>query len=92
MDQLNSNGSMNSCSDKNEHKANSSVHLNVGVVVQDRIPAEEIKLIRVPLKKSHTAFNLSDEAYESMGDTIEDVLDTSHAEILTGKVARFRFP
>lgn len=65
-------------------KTNSSALPNVGVIVQDRIPPEEITIIKVPLKKINTASNLSDEAFESMGDTVEDVLDTSHAEILTG--------
>lgn len=87
MARLNSNDSVPGLTLPNKQqtkKSNTSVHLNVGVIVQDRVPPEEIKIIRVPLRKSNAAMNLSDEAFESMGDTVEDVLDTSHAEILTG--------
>lgn len=58
---------------------------NVGKVIKDRIPKEEIKVIRFPLKQSHMSLNLSDQAFEEVGDMVADNIDTGHAEISTGK-------
>lgn len=62
-----------------------NVSLEVGKVIKDKVPKEEIKLIRFPLKQSHLSLNLSDEAFQKMGDTVADNIDTGHAEISTGK-------
>ena len=72
------------CDEENEKKA---VHLNVGQIVKDRIPPEEIKVIEVPLKQSHLSLNLSDTAFETMGDQAGDSIDTSAAKIATGESA-----
>ncbi|XP_068910126.1 A disintegrin and metalloproteinase with thrombospondin motifs 7-like isoform X3 [Tenebrio molitor] len=61
--------------------------LNVGQIVKDVIPPEEIKVIEVPLKQSHLSLNLSDTAFETMGDSAGDRLDTSCAKIATGEAA-----
>lgn len=58
---------------------------NVGNVIKDRVPKEEIKLIKFPLKQSHMSVNLSDRAFEEVGDMIADNIDTGHAEISTGE-------
>ncbi|CAH1118875.1 unnamed protein product [Phaedon cochleariae] len=80
----NNNGSKDAC----HAKSNSSkIKFNVGEIIKDRVPQEEIKLIKVPFKQSHEALNLSDNAFETMGDSVGDNLDTGHAEISTGEAA-----
>lgn len=66
-------------------KNKTNVTLDVGKVIKDRIPADEIKLIRFPLKQSHLSLNISDEAFEKMGDSLADNIDTANAEISTGE-------
>lgn len=63
------------------------VKLKTGTFVQDKYPNEEIKLIEIPLKKSHLSLNISDESYESMGDIVGDTLDEKHEKVLEGKEA-----
>lgn len=70
-------------------KNRTNVTLDVGKVIKDRIPKEEIKVIRFPLRQSHLSLNLSDEAFEKMGDSIADNIDTGHAEISTGNKKSF---
>lgn len=59
----------------------------MGQIVKDRIPPTEIKVIEVPLKQSHLSLNLSDTAFETMGDQVGDSIDISKAKIATGKDA-----
>ncbi|KAJ8921346.1 hypothetical protein NQ315_002961 [Exocentrus adspersus] len=88
VDQINTNGKISTGNCTEKPKSNASEHLqNIGLIVKDKVPPEEIKVIQVPLRKSHTSFNLTDEAFESMGDTVEDSLDTSHSKIITGAKA-----
>ncbi|XP_074033446.1 A disintegrin and metalloproteinase with thrombospondin motifs 12 [Leptinotarsa decemlineata] len=61
--------------------------LQVGSIVKDVVPAQEIKVIKVPLKQSHTSVKLSDNAFETMGDSVADKIDTGHAVIAVGKDA-----
>lgn len=63
------------------------VNLKTGTVVEDKYPPEEIKLIEIPLKKSHLSLNLSDESFESMADKVGDTFDVKHERVLTGKEA-----
>lgn len=67
-------------------KNKTNITLKVGTSIVDIIPAEEIKLIRFPLKQSLLSQNLSDEAFKEMGDAVADNIDTAHGEILTGNV------
>lgn len=66
---------------------NSKTTLNVGTVVEDKIPPEEIKLIAVPLKQSHLCLNISDNSFETMGDLTADTLDEAHKKEYTGNEA-----
>lgn len=86
VDQLTSGDTCNATNKKEHSKEEKNVTeiKNVGSIVKDKVPKEEIKLVYVPLLKSHNSFNLSDQAFETMGDMVEDSLDTSHAKILTG--------
>lgn len=70
-----------------EGKGNANATLKVGTIVQDKIPTEEIKLIEVPLKQSHLSLNLTDAAFETMGDKIADTLDICKKKVVTGKQA-----
>lgn len=63
------------------------VHLDVGKIVADRIPSEEIKLIKVALKPSHLSNNLSDSVFETMGDSVGDSIDTGKAVESKGEKA-----
>lgn len=65
-------------------KNKSNITFDVGKVIKDRVPKEEIKVLRFPLKQSHLSLNLSDQAYEEVGDSLADNIDTGHAEISTG--------
>ncbi|XP_008201012.2 A disintegrin and metalloproteinase with thrombospondin motifs 7 isoform X1 [Tribolium castaneum] len=78
-------GEKNTCGESG--KTSKPVKLNVGQIVKDRIPPTEIKVIEVPLKQSHLSLNLSDTAFETMGDQVGDSIDTSKARIATGKDA-----
>lgn len=55
-----------------------------GGLIKDRIPQSEINVVKIPFKQSHSALNLSDNAFETMGDTVGDKLDTGEAVIATG--------
>lgn len=70
-----------------EAETKGGIKLQVGKIVHDRIPPEEIKVIEVPLKQSHLSLNLSDSVFETMGDQIGDSLDISKAKITTGEAA-----
>lgn len=63
------------------------VTLKTGMMVQDKYPSEEIKLIEIPLKKSHLSLNISDEAFETMADKVGDSFDVKHEKVMTGKEA-----
>lgn len=74
------------CKDgKSAHKK-----LETGTFIQDKYPPEEIKLIQIPLKKSHLSLNISDEAYESMGDKIGDEFDVKDEKVMSGKEAEIK--
>lgn len=82
-------GTLISVMDKNPSldkcmKPKSNITFNVGKVIRDRVSKEEIKLLKFPLKQSHLSLNLSDEAFEKMGDSLSDNIDTGHAQISTG--------
>lgn len=64
--------------------------IKTGTFIQDKYPPEEIKLIEIPLKKSHLSLNISDEAYESMADKIGDEFDIKNEKVMTGKEAEIR--
>lgn len=66
-----------------------NITLDVGKVIKDRVPKDEIKLIQFPLKQSHLSLNLSDEAFEKMGDSVADTIDTGNAEMSVGKLTLF---
>ncbi|CAH0553697.1 unnamed protein product [Brassicogethes aeneus] len=63
------------------------ISLKVGEIVKDRIPPDEIKLVKIPFRQSHLSFNMSDNAFESMGDEVADTLDLNNAKIVTGAPA-----
>ncbi|KAG5879484.1 hypothetical protein JTB14_013989 [Gonioctena quinquepunctata] len=69
------------------NKSNKTIKLNVGFKVKDVVPPQEIKVIKVPFKQSHSSVNLSDNAFETMGDSVGDKVDMEHAEIVVGKDA-----
>lgn len=71
--------------EKQNQKQN--ITLKVHTTVKDKQPAEQIKLIVVPLKQSHLSINLSDSAFETMGSDVGDTLDTEHQKAYTGKAA-----
>lgn len=66
----------------------SNVPLKTGTIVEDTYPLEEIKLIEIPLKKSHLSLNVSDESFESMADKAGDTLDIKHEKVISGKEAK----
>lgn len=53
----------------------------------DKDPAEEVKLIVVPLKQSHLSLNISDNAFETVGDKVGDTVDTKSEKVFKGKEA-----
>lgn len=56
-------------------------------MVKDRVTPEDVKLIEIPLKSSHLTVNLSDTSFETMGDTVADVIDEAHEKVHSGKEA-----
>lgn len=60
---------------------------NVGTIVVDKEPPDEIKLIVVPLKPSHLSLNLSDSEFETVGDKVGDSLDFSKEKTYKGDQA-----
>lgn len=60
---------------------------NESKIVRDNVPAQQFKLIEVPLKESHHDVKLTDSAYEAEGDKVVDTLDFCHTHIYTGKQA-----
>lgn len=62
-------------------------NLKVGTIVEDRVCPEEVKVIEVPIKQSHSSLNLTDAAFESMGDKVVDSLDTCNEKVITGTEA-----
>ncbi|CAG9838538.1 unnamed protein product [Diabrotica balteata] len=75
------------CENTNETTKGPKITFSVGEIIKDRIPQTEIKLLKVPLKHSHDTLNISDSAFESMGDTVGDQLDTGHVVVVTGQEA-----
>nr|CAH7718635.1 unnamed protein product [Callosobruchus chinensis] len=67
------------------HKANVTLQ-HVGEIVVDKMPDDEVKLIKFPMKQIR--LNLSDNIFESIGDELSDNLDTANASIVTGDEAR----
>lgn len=58
--------------------------LNVGKIVLDKEPPEEIKLIVVPMKPSHLSLNLTDSEFETVGDTVGDSIDSAKKKVYSG--------
>lgn len=56
-------------------------------IIKDRVPNEELKLIKIPFRQSRLSLNLTDNAFEKMGDDIADTMDMSNAKIITGDKA-----
>lgn len=67
----------------NENKKQ-NVSLNVGTIVVDKEPPDEINLIVVPLKQSHLSINLSDSEFETVGDKVGDSVDSSKEKVYKG--------
>ncbi|XP_065156708.1 A disintegrin and metalloproteinase with thrombospondin motifs 12-like isoform X2 [Atheta coriaria] len=61
--------------------------LKVGTIAKDPRDPEQANLIQIPLRQSHNDINLTDEAFEEMGDKLPDTLDEQHAKILKGEEA-----
>ncbi|KAF5307128.1 hypothetical protein FQR65_LT07112 [Abscondita terminalis] len=66
---------------------NANSTLKVGTVVGDRLRPEDIELIEIPIKQSHMSINLTDEAFEHVGDQMADTLDIDQETIYLGQEA-----
>lgn len=60
------------------------IKIKPGTIIEDQIPSETLKLVVVPIKKIAPSNNISDEAFESMGDQMPDTLDFEHEQNYTG--------
>ncbi|XP_060526930.1 A disintegrin and metalloproteinase with thrombospondin motifs 12-like [Cylas formicarius] len=60
---------------------------SIGKLVIDEIPLDRMQLIEYPLVDSQDSANLSDAAFESMGDTVGQVVDTANKKVIKGSDA-----
>ncbi|XP_044750443.1 A disintegrin and metalloproteinase with thrombospondin motifs 12-like [Coccinella septempunctata] len=63
------------------------VKIKVGSIVQDHVNPDDIKVDVIPLKSTSMTINLTDSAFESMGDVIGDTKDEKKIKHLQGKAA-----
>lgn len=61
--------------------------IKIGEVVEDKVQPEAMRLMVVPIKSMAPSNNISDRAFESMGDQIPDTLDFQHERNYTGAQA-----
>ena len=67
-----------------ESKTPNKADLKVGTIVKDRVPSDAIQLIEVPIKHNAAFMNVSDNAFETMGNDISDTLDFQHKVLHQG--------
>ncbi|PSN39707.1 hypothetical protein C0J52_17986 [Blattella germanica] len=80
---------LNECENVNNENtmSNNKAKNKTGSIVIDTIPPEKIKVIQMPLIKDSKQFNMSDEAVESIGDSVPSLVDVCKAKEATGEEA-----
>ncbi|KAL3280841.1 hypothetical protein HHI36_004070 [Cryptolaemus montrouzieri] len=63
------------------------VTIKVGSIVQDHVNPDDIQVDVIPLQPTSFSINMSDSAFESMGDTIGDTVNQKKIKHLKGKAA-----
>lgn len=72
---------------ENNTKVTEEPHLKCGYVIEDTIQPESLKFMVIPIKSMAPANNVSDQAFETMGNQMADTLDFQHEKNYTGAQA-----
>ncbi|KAI4459047.1 adamts a disintegrin and metalloprotease with thrombospondin motifs protease [Holotrichia oblita] len=71
----------------NNTKVTAKPPFQSGYIVEDDVPPEALKMMVIPIKAVAPSGNISDQAFESMGDQMSDTLDFQHQKNFTGPQA-----
>ncbi|GJQ74293.1 hypothetical protein Trydic_g19190 [Trypoxylus dichotomus] len=69
---------------QNNTKVTQKPPFQAGYIVEDDIQPDALKMMVVPIKSVAPTGNITDQAFETMGDQMSDTLDFQHAKNLTG--------
>lgn len=72
---------------QNNAKITTKPAFQSGYIVEDDVPPEALKMMVIPIKAIVPSSNMSDQAFETMGDQMSDTLDFQHQKNFTGQQA-----